>query len=547
VLETKRESDESFSKHGKSQVAYLDSIGFLGPDVVAAHCVWFYDEDIALAVKRDIGCVHNPSSNMMLASGTAPVVDMLRAGLRLGLGTDGPAGSNNDLNMMEEIDLAAKLQKVTRLDPRALSAEQALELATIGGARALHMEKEIGSLEPGKKADLILLRTDAPHAVPMYDVVSQIAYALKASDVETVIVGGRILMQDRRVLTLNKPEILTKAREYAEKVKRSLAPAGAKSAAEAPVASTSRAGSLFDFHASFWMNLHHTLYHEAVVQLMTEERRKQFGAEPLADGDLSDAEKTAWHSAIDYYAKTFRGRRLLFDDELVKTNDRLAAHPDDEADLADAQISSELVASLRAAAPVYRKHWWAKHQQEDRAWIVSMQPRIEEEGAAVASQLEGAFRTHWPARPLRFDVVDAVAEVGGAYTTEHPPHTTLSSARKDNGGLPGLETVFHEASHTMSDGIETALSDACHAQGKECADLWHAMLFYTVGEIVRRDLAKHGHEDYKPYAYQFGLYERGKWPAFRPALERGWQPYLDGKAVFSSAIKAVVDGLQEKN
>lgn len=224
VLETKRERDESLAKFGKTPVAYLDSLGFLGPDVVAAHCVWFDEKDIALAAQRGIGCVHNPSSNMMLASGTAPVVEMLRGGLRLGLGTDGPAGSNNDLNMMEEIDLAAKLQKVTRLDPRALSAEQALEMATIGGARALHMENEIGSLEPGKKADLILLRTDAPHAVPMYDVVSQVAYALKASDVETVIVNGRTLMQDRRILTLNAPEILAKAREYAEKVKRSLAP-----------------------------------------------------------------------------------------------------------------------------------------------------------------------------------------------------------------------------------------------------------------------------------------------------------------------------------
>jgi 5-methylthioadenosine/S-adenosylhomocysteine deaminase len=231
VLETRRERDESLAKHGMSPVAYLDSLGFLGPDVVAAHCVWFDEKDIALAASRGVGCVHNPSSNMMLASGTAPVPDMLRAGLRLGLGTDGPAGSNNDLNMMEEIDLAAKLQKVTRLDPRAISAEQALEMATIGGARALHMESEIGSLEAGKKADLILLRTDAPHAVPMYDAVSQVAYALKASDVETVIVSGRILMQDRRVQTLNEPEIVAKAREYGEKVKRSLAPAAAGGAA----------------------------------------------------------------------------------------------------------------------------------------------------------------------------------------------------------------------------------------------------------------------------------------------------------------------------
>ncbi len=223
VSETKRENDDIRAKHGASPVGYLDRIGFLGPDVLAAHCVWLDAEDIATLVKRGVGCAHNPSSNMMLASGVAPVVDMLRAGLRLGLGTDGPAGSNNDLNMLEEMDLAAKLQKVSRTDPRALSAEQALELATIGGARALHMEKEIGSLEPGKKADLILLRIDLPHAVPSYNLYSSIVYTLKASDVVTVVINGRTVMLDRRVLTLRESEVLAKAKEYAEKVKESLA------------------------------------------------------------------------------------------------------------------------------------------------------------------------------------------------------------------------------------------------------------------------------------------------------------------------------------
>jgi len=225
VAETRFEREESLAKKNLSPAAYLDSIGFLGPDVIAAHCVWVDEKDISILVARGVGCVHNPSSNMMLASGVAPVVQMLAAGMRLGLGTDGPAGSNNDLNMMEEIDLAAKLQKISRLDPRALTALQALEMATIGGARALHMENRIGSLEAGKKADLILLRTDAPHAVPMYEVVAQVVYSLKASDVETMIVNGRVVMEGRRVLTLKEPEIISKAREYAEKVKRSLTPA----------------------------------------------------------------------------------------------------------------------------------------------------------------------------------------------------------------------------------------------------------------------------------------------------------------------------------
>jgi 5-methylthioadenosine/S-adenosylhomocysteine deaminase len=159
---------------------------------------------------------------MMLASGVAPLGLMLAAGMRLGLGTDAPAGSNNDLSLMEEMDLAAKLQKVTQRDPRALNAEQALEMATIGGARALHMEAEIGSLEPGKKADLILLGMDAPNAVPVYDLYAQVVYSLKGEDVRTVIIGGRIVMQDRRVLTIDQSGVIAHARAYAEKVKKSL-------------------------------------------------------------------------------------------------------------------------------------------------------------------------------------------------------------------------------------------------------------------------------------------------------------------------------------
>ncbi len=203
-------------------VDWLDSLHVLGPDVLAAHCVWVDADDRKLLAQRDVGCVHNPSSNMMLASGVAPVPELRAAGVRVGLGTDGPAGSNNDLDLMEEMDLAAKLQKISKMDPQALGARAALEMATIDGARALHMEKEIGSLETGKKADLIVLTLDAPNAVPIYDVYSQIVYALKASDVETVVIGGRVVMRDRRVLTLKEEEILPKAREYGKKVRESL-------------------------------------------------------------------------------------------------------------------------------------------------------------------------------------------------------------------------------------------------------------------------------------------------------------------------------------
>lgn len=222
VAEMRKEFDDSIAKNGVTPVQYLERIEMLGPDIVAAHCIWTDNTDMKILAARQVGCVHNPSSNMMLASGVAPVVDQRSAGVRLGLGTDGPAGSNNDLDMMEEMDLAAKLQKIYRVDPRALGAMGALEMATIEGARALHMEKEIGSLEPGKKADFVILNLDAPHAVPMYDVYSQIVYALKASDIETVVVGGKTVLKDRKLLTVDEPAAVAKAREYRKKVEASL-------------------------------------------------------------------------------------------------------------------------------------------------------------------------------------------------------------------------------------------------------------------------------------------------------------------------------------
>ena len=222
VAEMKKELDDSLKQNGMSPVQYLEKIGVLGLDVVAAHCIFVDAADRKILAQRQVGCVHNPSSNMMIASGVAPVPEMRAAGIAVGLGTDGPAGSNNDLDLMEEIDLAAKLAKITRMDPLAINAKAVVEMATIDGAKALHMEKEIGSLEKGKKADLILISLDEPNAVPMYDVYAQLAYALKASDVETVIIGGRIVMRDRKLLTVNEAEAITKAREYKKKIAASL-------------------------------------------------------------------------------------------------------------------------------------------------------------------------------------------------------------------------------------------------------------------------------------------------------------------------------------
>jgi 5-methylthioadenosine/S-adenosylhomocysteine deaminase len=222
TAEMKKEWEDSEKQNGMSPVQYLDKIGVLGPDVVSAHCIFVDEADRKTLAERQVGCVHNPSSNMMIASGVSPVAEMRAAGVAVGLGTDGPAGSNNDLDLMEEMDLAAKLAKITKMNPLALNAKAVVEMATIEGARALHMEKEIGSLEPGKKADLIVISLDEPNAVPMYDIYAQLAYALKASDVETVVIGGRVVMRDRKLLTVNEEEAIAKAREYKKTIAASL-------------------------------------------------------------------------------------------------------------------------------------------------------------------------------------------------------------------------------------------------------------------------------------------------------------------------------------
>jgi 5-methylthioadenosine/S-adenosylhomocysteine deaminase len=222
LSETKTEFDDAVKMRGKTPTKTLADLGLLGPLTVASHVVWLDDADIALLASTRTGVAHNPSSNMMLASGTARVVDLLKAGVNVGLGTDGVAGSNNDHNMIEEMDLAAKLQKVERGDPTALSAKQVFEMGTIGGARVLGMADRIGSIEMGKLADVISVRVTEPHALPVYDVYAQLVYALKGSDVTDVMVNGKLIVRDGRMLTLDRAAVLKKAAEYRAKIAGSL-------------------------------------------------------------------------------------------------------------------------------------------------------------------------------------------------------------------------------------------------------------------------------------------------------------------------------------
>lgn len=222
LSETRQEWDQAMSQYKKSPVAVYEQLGLFEGPTVAAHCVWLDEMDLRILSRRGVGVAHCPSSNMKLASGVAPVANLLAAGVTVGLGTDGPAGSNNDFNLFEEMDLAAKLQKVSTGDPRTLPATTAFEMATILGARVLGLEAEIGSLEPGKRADMVLIRLDAAHAVPLFNLYSQLVYALKAADVEHVMVNGRLIVQSRRMLTLNSRAVLQQARRLQSVISASL-------------------------------------------------------------------------------------------------------------------------------------------------------------------------------------------------------------------------------------------------------------------------------------------------------------------------------------
>jgi len=226
LSETKWENDDSLAKRGMSPTRALDALGlFSGGLTVAAHGIWLDDPDIAILKQRGtVGTAHCPSSNMKIASGVAPVVRLLAAGVPVGLGTDGPAGSNNDLNLLEELDLAGKLAKATLSDPRALPAQTLLEMATLGGARVLGLDKQVGSLEAGKLADFVQIDLSQPHTTPSYNVYSTLVYAAKASDVQDVMIHGKLVVRARTPLTLDRAAILAKAEEYRARIQASLRP-----------------------------------------------------------------------------------------------------------------------------------------------------------------------------------------------------------------------------------------------------------------------------------------------------------------------------------
>ncbi len=225
LAETKAEIKTSQDTYHETPAAYLESLGFWGERTLAAHAVHVTPADIQTLARRSVGVAHNPESNMKLASGAAPVAAMRQAGIAVGLGTDG-AASNNDLDMFEAMRQAAFLGKLVSEDPRSIPAATAIEMATIEGARAIGMQKELGSLEPGKRADLIVVSMSATRQTPMYDPLSHLVYVTRGDDVQTTIVNGRVLMRDRNVLTLRKADVLQEARAFANRVLGAVKPAG---------------------------------------------------------------------------------------------------------------------------------------------------------------------------------------------------------------------------------------------------------------------------------------------------------------------------------
>ena len=221
MSESPFELQYSKDTYGLTSIELFESIGFLDGPTIGAHVVWPTEAEISILAERKVGVIHNPTSNMKIASGISPVSEMLQAGVRVGLGTDG-AASNNDLDMWEEMRLAAFLQKVDRMDPEVMSASTVLTMATRGGAEAIGLGDSVGSLAVGMRADIIQVSFDDVHFIPTYDVISHLVYVADEQDVSSVVVDGKVLMKNREMLTIDTQRVRREATELAGRIQKSL-------------------------------------------------------------------------------------------------------------------------------------------------------------------------------------------------------------------------------------------------------------------------------------------------------------------------------------
>ncbi len=322
-----------------------------------------------------------------------------------------------------------------------------------------------------------------------------------------------------------------------------LLPAGS-SAQTTPTAPTAQ--KLFDFHSGLWINLHHFLYWQA----LSAAPRK--GSRPLvlASADqqelrqLSPEEHAVWDAAVAYYAASLVQRDLLFDEGMETIKNQLE---DAEAspDLATAAIPPDLKALLLKAAPIYKKHWWTRHDEQNRRWIAQLQPALAQYGSALSASLIRIYESPWPGDPVRVDAV-AYANWAGAYTSLEPTRPAISTTDPANQGTAALEIVFHETSHGMMDKVMNGLHTAEKAVNASHSgepvrfrrDLWHEVLFYTSGQLVA-DLVP----GYVPYADKNGLWARA-WPGpDRALLDQDWQPHMHGASPIAAALAKLVADL----
>jgi hypothetical protein len=302
---------------------------------------------------------------------------------------------------------------------------------------------------------------------------------------------------------------------------------------------------LFDFHSGFWINLHHFLYLEALSE------KNQKGPHPAivnqADAEtlnsLSKEERTTWNTAVSYYASAVIQRDLLFDQNMGAIKNQLE---DAEAspDLTSAAIPAALKAALLEASPIYRKYWWTRHDAQNRQWIAQVQPLVGKYGEGLKNSLTRIYETPWPGHPVR---VDAAVYAGqfGAYTTDEPTRPTISTTDPANQGNAALEIVFHETSHGMIDKVmdtmhaaETNVNTPNQHGSFRSGTLWHAVLFYTAGELVVEQIP-----GYIPYADKNGLWVRA-WPDPDCSLiKQDWKPHMTGAVGVQAALTKLVNDL----
>jgi len=294
---------------------------------------------------------------------------------------------------------------------------------------------------------------------------------------------------------------------------------------------------LFEFHSGFWINLHHFLYEEAAAQ---DESPRPARHEPLSGedrsigADLSPDEQQIWSSAIADYKGHFLHRDLLTNDAMRLIKNRLE-DSENASKLVRLRADPGLATVLNRAAPVYRAHWWPAHDRANRAWINALSPLIDQHGKELSEKLSAAFGAPWPDRPVRVDVV-AYANWAGAYTSLLPSRITISSVDARNQQTAALEVVFHEASHTLIERVGDSLIREFAARKKPAPrDLWHALLFFTVGFYVQQI-----YPNYVPYADTNHLWESGFPPKFREILVADWQPHLEGRKSVAQAISNLV-------